>query len=144
MELKEIVDLWDVDCEIDGSQLDMASLIIPRLHHKYYKILMRERIQLKKYEFEKDELTVFFQNYFAGMAVHEDLVKYNLPQHRGVAVLKEQVPTLMNTYSIYQDAVMKVGMQHEKVEYLKEIIKTLNNRHWLIRNAIENRKFEQV
>jgi hypothetical protein len=35
----------------------------------------------------------------------------------------------------------KIDLQKAKVEYLDSIIKGINNRQWVIRNAIEWRKF---
>jgi hypothetical protein len=35
----------------------------------------------------------------------------------------------------------KIDMQKQKVDYLDSILKGINNRQWVIRNAIEWRKF---
>jgi hypothetical protein len=35
----------------------------------------------------------------------------------------------------------KIDLQKAKVEYLDSVIKGINNRQWVIRNAIEWRKF---
>ena len=35
----------------------------------------------------------------------------------------------------------KIDLQKAKVEYLDSVIKGINNRNWVIRNAIEWRKF---
>jgi hypothetical protein len=37
--------------------------------------------------------------------------------------------------------VSKIEMQRAKVDYLDSVIKGINNRQWVIRNAIEWRKF---
>jgi hypothetical protein len=35
----------------------------------------------------------------------------------------------------------KINYQKEKIDYLESVLKSLNNRNWIIRNAIEWRKF---
>ena len=38
VELKEILESWEKDCQIQEDKLDLESLNIPRLHHKYLKL----------------------------------------------------------------------------------------------------------
>lgn len=42
----DLLSLWEKDCEIDKTVLDQESLNVPKLHHKYLRILME--IKTKK------------------------------------------------------------------------------------------------
>ena len=53
VELKEILESWEKDCQIQEDKLDLESLNIPRLHHKYLKLLSEERLNFKKVELNK-------------------------------------------------------------------------------------------
>ena len=52
MKLEEIYTEWDVDSDIDTTDLGNESIKIPKLHNKYYKLFSSEKLLLRKYEAE--------------------------------------------------------------------------------------------
>jgi len=139
MKLEEIESLWEQDSKIDRTDLDNESLKIPMLHSKYYKIYLREKIQLKSEELEYKQFYKLKHEYYNGKLSQEDLKDLGWEPFQFV---------LKNDLQVYIDAdkdvitkLLKLQVQREKVELLESIIKTLNGRGFLIKNAIDFIRF---
>ena len=50
MNLEQIKEQWNNDCEIDDIELDKASLVVPKLHAKYQDLLTSKILVLKQYQ----------------------------------------------------------------------------------------------
>ena len=68
MKLEEILNLWQKDVEIDKSHLDVEILNIPKLHHKYLKILSQERLIYKELDRKKKDIIQSLWMYYSGKA----------------------------------------------------------------------------
>ena len=73
MSIDELFELWKKDSEIDRSELGEASIAIPQLHYKYYKIFAQERLKLRKLQAEYKVLYKDMWEYFQGNMSEEDL-----------------------------------------------------------------------
>ena len=58
-------------------------------------------------------------------------------------IMRQDLQLYMDADPHLNEAESKLALQQEKVEYLESILKAINQRHWVIRNAIEWRKFTQ-
>ena len=56
MTIDEILENWQVDVKIDKTELGDEALNIPKLHHKYYQIYVKEKLILRKQESEMKQL----------------------------------------------------------------------------------------
>jgi len=139
MKLEEIEALWESDSKIDRTELDSESLKIPTLHSKYYKIYLREKVQLKA---EDQEFKQFFKlkhEYYTGKLSQEDLQQYGWEPFQ--FVLKNDIQVYLDSDKQLSERLLKLQVQREKVDLLQEIIKTLNGRGFLIKNAIDFIRF---
>lgn len=140
MKTEEIFELWEKDSHIDKTALDDESLKIPKLHHKYYQILMGERVRLRNFENEMRSLKLEKYEFFTQGHNEETKSKgWRLPP-KGM-ILKADIPMYMEADKEIIDLSLKIGIQQEKLELLESIIKTLNNRGYNIRAAIDFIKF---
>ena len=140
MKIEEIMDLWQEDANIDRTELGDAALIIPKLHHKYYKIFVNERMVLRKYEAEMKTLKLDKYEFFTQGPSEETKDKgWRMPA-KGL-ILKSDIPTYMDADSDIINLNLKIGLQQEKVDLLDSIIKTIINRNFIIRSAIDWQKF---
>lgn len=140
MQLDAILDLWQKDSEI-GLELSNESLNIPKLHHKYYRIFVDERLQLLKLQSELKKLERAKNDYYAGTMDIEEL------NERGwkpwsLKVLKSDIPNYIETDNDIIDLNLRVGYQKEKIDLLDSIIKNLSNRGFQIKNAIDFMRFQ--
>ena len=73
MTLEEIEELWGEDCKIDESNLVKEGARIPKLHHKYYMLYMKEGLRVRKL---KSDLKVLYKDkldWITGAMAEEDL-----------------------------------------------------------------------
>lgn len=140
MKLEEIETEWAKDSKIDRTNLDGESLRIPELHHKYYKMFIRERVQLKKEEGDYAEFYKLKVEYYQGRCDQETLQVYGWDQFQ-LNILKQELPLYLEADKELIDRKLKLHLQREKVEMLESIVKTLNGRGFLIKNAIDFIKF---
>ena len=142
MKLETIQAEWETDSVINQLQLADESNKIPRLHSKYWKILILERAKLKTLEAELKCLTndkfCFFLN------GHDEDTRargWELPA-RGKIVVKDEAKMLVDTDKEVVDLTLKVSIQREKCLFVEDIIKNVHNRSFIIRNTIEFIKFQ--
>jgi len=139
MNVDEIFELWEADSQIDKTELGEEATKIPKLHHKYYQIFLKERLILRKYESDLKQLKLDKYEFFT-QGPNEDTPKdWRLPP-RGM-ILKGDIPMYMDADKDVINMTLKVGLQQEKVDLLDSIIKTIINRNFIIRNAIDWNKF---
>lgn len=140
MKLEEIQDLWGEDVIIEDDMLDEEALKIPRLHQKYYKIYTTERLLLKKLQ---ADLKIYQQlkfEYYSGEMAQEDLADQGWePFYK--KVLKADLQRYVDTDKEVITRTLKIAHQQEKVDFVSDIIKSLRDRGFLIKSAIDWRKF---
>ena len=148
MDMEKIIEKWNEDSYIDGSELAIEQLKVPQLHNKYYKILMGERTILKEMESTEAQLKRMLIDYYAQRLNNEveesgiDLEKINREPWEN-KVLKSDQDTYIDSDSEMIGLRLKISIQDEKVKYLESIIRRLEWRGGDIRNAIEWNKFSK-
>ena len=141
MKLEEIHSLWNEDCNIVDDMLDEEALKIPRLHQKYYKIYSTERMLLAKLKTDLIQLRQLKYDYYSGELAQEDLNEQGwepFPKR----VLKAELPRYIESDKDVINSTLKIAHQQEKVDMCDSIIKSLRDRGFLIKNAIDWRKFQ--
>lgn len=141
MKLEEIFAEWKQDAAIDRTELGQASLDIPYLHHKYYKILVEERCRQKVHEDDYNKLYKVKYEYLMG------LLDLNEIKRRGwepqpLKILKQDMHVYINADEDLSIISNKINIQKEKVELLESIIRVVMNRGYNIRGAIDWEKFK--
>lgn len=139
MKLEEIEALWEQDVKIDRTDLDTESLKIPSLHQKYYKLYLREKVQLKAEEQAYKQFYKLKHEYYTGKLSKTELDEYGWEPFQ--FVLKNDLQVYMEADKEIAERLLKMSVQKEKVQFLEDIIKTLNTRGFLIKNAIEFIRF---
>lgn len=140
MSIDEIISLWKEDVNIDITELSNETLKIPKLHHKYYQILINEKMILKKYESEMKKLKLEkYEFYTQGPSEETNQKGWELPA-KGL-ILKSDIPMYMDADKDIINISLKISYQQEKIDYLESIIKTVINRGFLIRSVIDWQKF---
>lgn len=140
MKFEEIFNSWEKDSEIDKTNLAEESLIIPKLHHKYYTMFVAERTVLRRLEAEFKKLKLEKYEFYTQGPTEETKEKgWRMPA-RGL-ILKADIPMYMESDQEIIDLSLKIGMQQEKVEFLESVIKSLQTRGYIIKNAIDFIKF---
>jgi len=140
LNIEQIVSEWDKDSKIDETELSTESVKIPKIHNKYLKIFMGERVSLFKLKAEKNRVKKTLLEYYLGELDKEELEELGRDQFYK-KLLKNEVDVYIESDDLFIETTLKVAMQQEKVEYLERVIKSLDNRGFAIKNAIDFMRF---
>ena len=137
MTLDELQQLVDKDLKLDDTELDSESARIPLLHNKYLQHFNKFSLLQKKAQHELNTLEKEKWEYYTGKA--DPSVYQQKPFD--IKVLKADVHIYMDSDPELQKADQKVAYLNQIVKYLEQILRGVNNRPFLIKNAIEWKKF---
>ena len=140
--LDELKKEWGVDCQIDSSRLDDASIRTAKLHQKYLDALTDYKLRLFKLEKDYLRLRAIRIRYFNGQLTREELQENNWEQYQYKTPLKSEMEKMIESDDALLVILDKQSYFKFCLEYCEEIMKSLRERNWQIRNAIEWRKFE--
>jgi hypothetical protein len=140
LNIEQIVSEWDKDSKIDETELSAESVKIPKIHNKYLKIFMGERVTLFKLKAEKNRVKKTLLEYYLGELDKHELEELGRDQFYK-KLLKNEVDVYIESDDLFIETTLKVAMQQEKVEYLERVIKSLDNRGFAIKNAIDFMRF---
>ena len=142
MKFEEIQKLWSSDCNIDETELSQESVKIPQLHNKYLIIFHDERLRLRTMKFDHSKLLKVKREYFSGRMDETELEAYDWEPFQ-YKLLKADVQEYIDADDDMIESKKKISLQEEKVDYLESIVKGLSTRGYLIKNAIDWKKFTE-
>ncbi len=137
MTLEELQTQVNQDFKLDDTELDSESIKIPLLHNKYLQHLNKFSLLLKKAEYDHKLLVREKWEYYTGKA---DASVYQ-EKPFDLKVLKADVHIYIDSDEELQKADQKVAYLNVVVKYLEQVLRSINNRTFLIKNAIEWKKF---
>ena len=133
MTFEEIQAMWEQDSKIDPVELDTASLSIPTLHAKYFKIFSDYRFKKKQAQLNLKQLTRRKFEYYTGKADAEEYKENPFD----LKILKSDLPMYIESDPEIKDLQLKIDMYEIIIEYLDGVIKMVSNRSYQIKNAIQ-------
>ena len=142
MKFEEIQKLWSGDCEIDETELSQESVKIPQLHNKYLIIFHDERLRLRTMRFDHSKLLKVKREYFSGRMDATELEAYDWEPFQ-YKLLKADVQEYIDADDDIIEGKKKISLQEGKVEYLESVVKSLSTRGYLIKNAIDWKRFTE-
>ena len=142
MKFEEIQKLWSGDCEIDETELSQESVKIPQLHNKYLILFHDERLRLRTMKFDHSKLLKVKREYYSGRMDETELEAYDWEPFQ-YKLLKADVQEYIAADDDIIEGKKKISLQEEKVDYLEAIVKGLSNRGYLIKNAIDWKRFTE-
>ena len=137
MTLEELQQQVSKDFKLDDTELDSESVSIPLLHNKYLIHFNKFSLLLKKAEYEHKTMIKNKWEYYTGKA--DPSVYKEKPFD--IKVLKSDVHIYIDSDPELQRADQKVAYLNQIVKYLEQVLRGINNRSFLIKNAIEWKKF---
>ena len=143
MKLSEIQTLWQKDCYIDDTKLDVELLKIPNLHSKYLELYNDECLQQRKYFYEKKKLLKLNTIYYAGKMSQDELEELGWEpfMYKIIKGYEPKIETYLAGDNDLIKADEKLDYIKQKVDFLESIIKSLNTRGYNIRSAIDFLRF---
>lgn len=140
MKLDDIEQLWGKDCQIDAN-ITSASANVPVLHHKYYRIYVAEKLHLHKLLSDYKQLKLDKYDFLIN-PTREAIEKYGWTVPPRGKILRPEISTYLEGDKDLLAAELRIALQQEKVDYVKSILDNISKRTFLLRNILEDRKFQ--
>jgi len=137
MNLEELQELVDKDLKINDTELDLEALKTPQLHNKFMKYLTKFKLMLSRAETEYNILKKEKWEYYTGKAPAE---VYALKPF-DLKILKTDIDKYLDSDEELQRQKQKVDYLQTTVDFLDRTIRQISNRGFLIKDAIDWRKF---
>jgi hypothetical protein len=142
MLLEDIEKEWAADTIINPLKLTDESIKIPKLHAKYSTFINKERMVFIKLKSTLEEKEYILEQYYKKTLTIDELNQYKLPLVQDKKVSVPEIPKVIANTKEVVDLKNRMGAQNIKIEFLESIIKSIHTRNWVIKDAIEWRKFE--
>lgn len=140
MNIEEIQTLWDKDCQINELKLAEESMKTISLHSKYLRLHSQSKIQLLKLQ-QAYKFLYFEKKEFLINPTKEAMNQHNWQIPDRGKLLKNEIDSYLQGDKELLKLELKIGIEQEKVDYLKSILQAINSRTFIIKNAIEDRKW---
>jgi len=142
--LEEVLEAWNIDCQISRSDLAEASRQTPMLHAKYLNILSQTKLRLKKAEMEQKVLLKNKWLYYNGKMSQEqiDQMGWEYDPFDGLKILKGEMDYYYNSDKEIQESELKIEYLKTMINTLTDIVDALKWRHQTIGNMIRWKVFE--
>lgn len=141
MTIDEIFEHWNVDSIISRVDLAGAALDIPKLHNKYYRFFVNERLLLKKQEQDFAVLMLNKKAWCSGELTSSELKAFGWDVQLR-KMLKSEAEDFLRADKDVIKTRLSMALQQEKIDALDSIIKMVSNRSFQISNAINFLKFQ--
>ena len=142
MDFEEIQIAWTRDCEMDETELSHESIKIPQLHNKYLILYSNEKLRFKEIKFLFSGLIKRKRDYYSGRMTAEELESADWEPFQ-YKLLKADVQEYIDADDNVIESKKLLALQEEKVNYLESIVKSLTTRGYLIKNAIDWKRFTE-
>jgi len=141
MNIEEILDEWKQDSKMNHSKLNHEALNVPSLHHKYIRMMVPEKLKVRKLKSELKKLEQLKIEYFNGKISEEELNELGWePFYK--TVLRQDMSIYLDADQDIINMKLKIAYSEEKIDLLDSIIRTIINRGFLIKNIIDWEKFQ--
>ncbi|MDA9761292.1 recombination mediator protein UvsY [bacterium] len=137
MTLEELQELADKDLKINDTELDLESIKTPQLHNKYLKFLTKYKLMLSRSETEYNIMKREKWEYYTGKA--DPSVYAQKPF--SFKLLKTDVDKYLDSDMELQKLKQKVDYIQTTVDFLDRTIRQISNRGFVIKNAVDWKRF---
>ena len=142
MKFEELQYQWTLDCVMDETELSQESIKIPQLHNKYLIFYSNEKLKFKEIKYLFAGLIKRKRDYYSGRMTPEELEAADWEPFQ-YKLLKADVQEYIDADDNVIESKKLLALQEEKVNYLESIVKSLTTRGYLIKNAIDWKKFTE-
>jgi hypothetical protein len=141
MNIEQLQDSWDKDCEIDDNYLGEHATKTPKLHAKYIKILIGVKLKYTKLQSDYNLLRKSKFRYYRGELSRDELTEYGWEQWQGVKPMKNEMDEFLTGDSDLNTLEVKIKYLETMIYLLESILGQIKARDWQLKTAVEWKKF---
>lgn len=141
MNLTQIKESWEQDCQIDDLQISSESIRVPKLHSKYLNELVNYKLKQSKHKSDYKLLRKVKFRYYRGDLTKHELEQYGLEQYQGPKHLKNEMAEILDGDEDLIEVLTKIEYCDIVIQTLESIMKSISSRNFEIKNFIDYEKF---
>jgi hypothetical protein len=141
MNIEQLQDEWDKDCEIDDNYLGEHATKTPKLHAKYIRFLINVKLKHTKLQSDYNLLRKNKFRYYRGELSREELQALDWTQWQGIKPLKNEMDEFLSGDSDLNTLRVKIDYLETMIYFLESVLGQIKSRDWTIKTAVEWKKF---
>jgi hypothetical protein len=141
MNIEQLQEMWDKDCDIDDNYLGEHATKTPKLHAKYIKILIGVKLKHTKLQSDYNLTRKNKFRYYRGEMSREELQEHNWDQWQGVKPMKNEMDEFLTGDSDLNNLEVKIKYLETMIYLLESILNQIKARDWQLKTAVEWKKF---
>jgi hypothetical protein len=141
MNIEQLQEMWDKDCEIDDNYLGENSTATPKLHAKYVKMLVQIKLKHTKLSSDYAMLRKTKFRYYRGELSRDELSDLGWSQWQGVKPIKNEMDEFLSGDTELVNMKLKIDYLETMIYFLESVLGQIKARDWQIKTAVEWKKF---
>jgi hypothetical protein len=141
MNIDQLQQEWDKDCEIDDNYLGEQATATPKLHAKYVKMLINVKLKHTKLQSDYNLLRKNKFRYYRGELSRDELTDLGWSQWQGVKPLKNEMDEFLQGDSDLNVLKVKIDYLETMIYFLESVLGQIKARDWQIKTHVEWKKF---
>jgi len=141
MNIEQVQEEWDKDCEIDDNYLGENSTATPKLHAKYVKILVQVKLKHTKLSSDYNLTRKNKFRYYRGELSRDELQDLQWDQWQGVKPIKNEMDEFLKGDVELNNMEIKIKYLETMIYFLESVLQQIKARDWQIKTAVEWKKF---
>jgi hypothetical protein len=141
MNINEIQEMWDKDCEMSDNHLGEESTKTALLHSKYIKLMIQVKLKLTKARADYNLLRKNKFRYYRGEMSKDELQEAGWSQWQGVKPLKNEMDEFISGDETLVSLNSKIEYLETMGYLLESILNQIKARDWQLKNAITWKQF---
>jgi len=141
MNIEQLQELWEQDCQIDDNYLGEAATTTPKLHAKYVKMLVQVKLKHTKLQSDYNLARKNKFRYYRGEMSRDELKELEWNQWQGVKPLKNEMDEFLTGDEDLNSLEVKIKYLETMIYLLESILQQIKARDWQVRSHIDWKKF---
>lgn len=141
MNIEQLQEEWDKDCQIDDTHLGEHAVATPKLHAKYIKLLVNTKLKHTKLSSDYNILRKNKFRYYRGELSREELTSLDWSQWQGIKPLKNEMDEFLGGDTDLNTLRVKIDYLETMIYFLESVLGQIKARDWQLKSAIEWKKF---
>lgn len=140
MSLKAVKAAWANDCRIDITKLTDQALDVPKLHSKYYELLLDAQKAHQAMDHAYKALKKIKTEYYLGLLSKEELKEYGWDQFLK-KIIRSDLHIYLDADRDMQQTEIDLKETEQTVKFLESILANIHQRNYTIKNSIDYARF---
>ena len=141
MNIDEIQQMWEKDCEMSDNHLGEESTKTALLHSKYIKLMIQVKLKLTKARADYNLLRKNKFRYYRGEMSKDELQAAGWDQWQGIKPLKNEMDEFISGDETLVTLNSKIEYLETMGYLLESILNQIKARDWQLKNSITWKQF---